>query len=49
MDEEASSNSLKEAIDFVVGEGNASPYELEAFVTFLLFCHLFEGYPYERS
>ena len=48
MDEEASSNSLKEGINFVVGEGNSSPYELEAFITFLLSHHLFEGYLHEK-
>ena len=39
---------MKEGIDFVVGEGNSSPYELEAFIVFLLSCHLFEGYPHEK-
>ena len=48
MDEEANPDSLKEGTDFVVGEGNSSPYELEAFIAFLLSCHLFEGYPYEK-
>ena len=48
VDEEADTDSLKEGIDFVVGEGNSSPYELEAFIAFLLSCHLFEGYPHEK-
>ena len=48
VDEEANGDSLKEGIDFVVGEGNSSSYELEAFTTFLLSHHLFEGYPHER-
>ena len=34
MDEEANEDSLKEGIDFVVGEGNSSSYELEAFIGF---------------
>ena len=42
VDEEANANSLKEGTDFVVGEGNSSPYELEAFIPFLLSRHLFE-------
>ena len=41
MDEEANGDSLKEGTDFVVGKGNSSPYE--AFITFLLSCHLFKG------
>ena len=48
MDEEASSNSLKESTNFVVREGNSSPYELEAFIAFLLSRHLFKGYPHEK-
>jgi len=48
MDEEASLDSLKEGINFVVGEGNSSPYELEVFIAFLLSRHLFNGYPYEK-
>ena len=48
MDEKASSDSLKEATNFVVGEGNSIPYELEAFIAFLLSRHLFEGYPHEK-
>ena len=43
MDEEANGDSLKEGNDFVVGEGNSSSYELEAFIAFLLSRHLFEG------
>ena len=46
MDEEANGDSMKEGTNFVVGEGNSSPYELEAFIVFLLSCHLFEGYPH---
>ena len=34
MDEEANGDSLKEGTDFIVGEGNLSSYELEAFITF---------------
>ena len=45
MDEEANGDSLKEGTDFVVGKGNSSPYE--AFIAFLLSCHLFKGYPHE--
>ena len=48
MDEEANRDSLKEGTDFVVGEGNSSSYELEAFIAFLLSHHLFEGYPHEK-
>ena len=48
MDEEANADSLKEGIDFVVVKGNLSPYELEAFIAFLLSHHLFEGYPHEK-
>ena len=48
MNEEANRDSLKEGTDFVVGEGNFSPYELETFIAFLLSFHLFEGYPYEK-
>ena len=36
MDEEASPDSLKEGANFVVGQGNSSPYEFEAFIAFLL-------------
>ena len=39
MDEEANSDSLKDGTNFVVGEGNSNPYELEAFIAFLLSCH----------
>lgn len=35
VDGEASLDSLKEGTDFVVGEGNFNPYELEAFIAFL--------------
>ena len=31
-----------------MGEDNFSPYELEAFIAFLLSRHLFEGYPHEK-
>ena len=31
-----------------MGEGNSSPYELEAFIDFLPSRHLFEGYPHEK-
>ena len=31
-----------------MGKGNSNPYELEAFIAFLLSCHLFEGYPHEK-
>ena len=48
MGEEANGDFLKEGTDFVVGEGNSSPYELEAFIAFLLSRHLFEGYPHEK-
>ena len=48
MDEEANGDSLKEGTDFVVGEGNSSSYELEAFIAFLLSRHLFEGYSHEK-
>ena len=48
VDEEANRDSLKEGIDFVVGEGNSSSYELEAFIVFLLSRYLFEGYPHEK-
>ena len=48
MDKEANTNSLKEGIDFVVGEGKSSPYELEGFIAFLLSRHLFERYPHEK-
>ena len=44
VDEEANSDSLKESTDFVVGEGNSSPYELEVFIALLLSHHLFEGH-----
>ena len=48
VDEEANGDSLKEGTDFVVGEGNSSPYELKASIAFLLSRHLFEGYPHEK-
>ena len=48
MNEEANGDSLKEGTDFVVGEGNSSLYELEAFIAFLLSYHLFECYPHEK-
>ena len=48
VDEETNANSLKEGTDFVVGEGDLSPYELEAFIVFLLSHHLFEGYTHEK-
>ena len=48
MDEEANGYSLKEGTNFVVGEGNSSSNELEAFIAFLLSRHLFEGYPHEK-
>ena len=48
MDEEASLDPLKEGTDFIMGEGNSSPYELEAFVAFLLSRHLFDVYPHEK-
>ena len=48
VDEEANRDSLKEGVDFVVGEGNSSSYELEAFIVFLLSRCLFEGYPHEK-
>ena len=48
VDEEANKDSLKEGTNFVVGEGNSSSYELEAFIAFLLSCLLFEGYPHEK-
>ena len=48
MDEEASLDSLKEGTNFIVREGNSSPYELEAFIAFLLPRHSFEGYPHEK-
>ena len=44
MDEEANGDSLKEGTDFVVGEGNSSSYEFEAFIAFLLSRHLFKRY-----
>ena len=34
IDEEANEDFLKEGTDFVVGEGNSSSYELEAFIAF---------------
>ena len=49
VDEEANGDSLKEGINFVVGEGNSSSYELEAFIAFLLSCHLFERYLHEKN
>ena len=39
---------MKEGTDFVVGEGNSSSYELEAFIAFSLSRHLFEGYPHKK-
>ena len=48
VDEEANEDSLKEGTDFVVREGNSSPYELEAFIAFLLSHHLFEGYSQKK-
>jgi len=48
MDEEANKDPLKEGTNFVVGEGNSSSYELEAFIAFLLSCLLFKGYPHEK-
>ena len=48
MDEEANEDILKEGTNFVVGEGNSSSYELEAFIAFLLSRHLFEGYSHEK-
>ena len=48
MDEEANSDSSKEGTDFVVVVGNSSSYELEAYIVFLLSCHLFEEYPHKK-
>ena len=48
MDEKANRDSLIEGTDFVVGEGNSSSYELEAFIAILLSRHLFEGYSHEK-
>ena len=48
VDEEANSDSSKEGTEFVVGEGNSSSYELEAFIVFLLSRHLFEEYPHKK-
>ena len=48
VDEEANGDSLKEGTYFVVGEGNSSSHELEAFIAFLLSHHLFEGYPHKK-
>ena len=48
VDEEANVDSLKEGTDYVMGEDNSSPYELEAFITFLLSRHIFEGYPHDK-
>ena len=48
MDEEANTDYLKKGTDFAVVKGNLSPYELEAFIAFLLSHHLFEGYPQEK-
>ena len=39
---------MKKGTDFVVGKGNSSPYELEAFIAFLFSPHLFERYPHEK-
>ena len=41
MNEEAILDSLKEGTNFVMGEGNSSPYELKVFIAFLLSRHLF--------
>ena len=48
MDEETNADFLKKGTDFVVGEGNLSPYELEAIIVFLLSRHLFGGYPHKK-
>ena len=48
MDEEANSDFFKNGTDFVVGEGNSIPYELEAFNAFLLSRHLFERYLHKK-
>ena len=48
VDQEANGDSLNEGIDFVVGEGKSSSYELKAFIAFLLSRHLFDGYPHEK-
>ena len=48
MDEKANGDSLKEGTDFVVGEGNSSSYELEAFIAFILSRLLFERYLHEK-
>ena len=41
LNEEAKGDSLKEGTNFVVGEVNSSCYKLKAFITFLLYRHLF--------
>ena len=48
MDEEVDNDTLKEGVDYMVGEGKSGPYELEAFIAFLLSRHLFEGYANEK-
>ena len=48
VEEEANGDSLKEGTHFVVGEGNSSSYEIEAFIAFLLSHHPLEGYPNEK-
>ena len=48
VDEEVDNDTLKEGVVYVVGEGNCDPYELEAFIAFLLSRHLFEGYPNKK-
>ena len=49
MNEEASLDSLKEGTNFVVGEGNSSPFELEAFLAFLPFFFFWKDIPMRRS
>ena len=49
MDEEASLDSLKEGTNFVVREGNSSPYELEAFITFYYPAIHLKDIPMKRS
>uniref|UniRef100_A0A2N9J539 Uncharacterized protein n=1 Tax=Fagus sylvatica TaxID=28930 RepID=A0A2N9J539_FAGSY len=48
VDEEVDNDTLKEGVDYVVGEGNYDSYELEAFIAFFLSRHLFEGYPNKK-
>ena len=48
MDEEANLDFLKKGTNFVMGEGNSSPFKFEAFIAFSLYCHLFEGYPHKK-